>query len=156
MHETFAIETAATAVNDYEAERGKPMPNLTHGAIQANLIFELKSAYGKSYRVASEVSLDTKPMSSTPGVVVYPPRNLDFVNEPAKRSDAALKKVQTHTLEDGTPTHSFQTLMTELQGIVRNTCRTLGGADDTPTFEILTTPNSKQKRALELIAQIKM
>ncbi|MBK7000965.1 MAG: IS1634 family transposase [Rhodoferax sp.] len=75
---------------------------------------------------------------------------------PAKRSDSALKKVQTHTLEDGTPTHSFQTLMTELQGIVRNTCRTLGSAADTPTFEILTTPNSKQKRALELIAQIKM
>ena len=46
--------------------------------------------------------------------------------EPAKRSNAALKKVQTHTLEDGTPTHSFQTLMTELQCIVRNTCRTLG------------------------------
>lgn len=76
--------------------------------------------------------------------------------EPAKRSNAALKKVQTHTLEDGTPTHSFQTLMTELQCIVRNTCRTLGSAADTPTFEILTTPNSKQKRALELIAQIKM
>ncbi|MBK8359573.1 MAG: IS1634 family transposase [Comamonadaceae bacterium] len=75
---------------------------------------------------------------------------------PAKRSNSALKKVQTHTLEDGTPTHSFQTLMTELQGIVRNTCRTLGSAADTPTFEILTTPNSKQKRALELIAQIKM
>ena len=75
---------------------------------------------------------------------------------PAKRSDAALKKVQTHTLEDGTPTHSFQTLMTELQGIVRNTCRTLGNAADTRTFDILTTPNSKQKRALELIAQIKM
>ena len=33
---------------------------------------------------------------------------------------------------------------------------TLGSAADTPTFEILTTPNSKQKRALELIAQIKM
>jgi hypothetical protein len=59
---------------------------------------------------------------------------------PAKRSDSALKKVQTHTLEDGTPTHSFQTLMTELQGIVRNTCHTLGSAADTPTFEILTTP----------------
>lgn len=47
---------------------------------------------------------------------------------PAKRSDDAMKKVQSRTLDDGTPTHSFQTLMAELQGIVRNTCRTPGSA----------------------------
>jgi len=75
---------------------------------------------------------------------------------PARRSDAALKKVASHTLDDGTPTHSFQTLLAELQGIVRNTCRTPGSAADAATFEIVTTPNEKQKRALELIGQIKM
>jgi transposase len=75
---------------------------------------------------------------------------------PARRSDAALKKVASHTLDDGTPTHSFQTLLAELQGIVRNTCRTPGSAADAPTFEIITTPNEKQKRALELMGQIKM
>jgi transposase len=75
---------------------------------------------------------------------------------PAKRSDAAMKKVQSRTLDDGTPTHSFQTLLAVLQGIVRNTCRTPGGAADAPTFQIITTPNEKQKRALELIGQIKM
>jgi transposase len=75
---------------------------------------------------------------------------------PVRRSDAAMKKVLSRTLEDGSPVHSLQTLMAELQGIVRNTCRTLGGAADAPTFEIITTPNPKQKRALELIGQIKM
>ena len=75
---------------------------------------------------------------------------------PARRSEAAMKKVLGRTLEDGSPVHSFQTLMAELQGIVRNTCRTPGGAADAPTFEIITTPNPKQKRALELIGQIKM
>jgi transposase len=75
---------------------------------------------------------------------------------PARRSNAALKKVASHTLDDGTPTHSFQTLLAELQGIVRNTCRTPGGAANAPTFEIITTPNQKQKRALELIGQIRM
>jgi transposase len=75
---------------------------------------------------------------------------------PATRSDAAMKKVQSRTLDDGTPTHSFKTLLAELQGIVRNTCRTPSSAADAATFEIVTTPNEKQKRALELIAQIKM
>ena len=74
---------------------------------------------------------------------------------PATRSDAAMKKVLSLTLEDGSPVHSFQTLMAQLQAIVRNTCRTPGSAADAPTFEIITTPNRTQKRALELIDQIK-
>jgi transposase len=59
---------------------------------------------------------------------------------PAQRSDEAMKKVQSRTLDDGTPVHSFQTLMATLAGIVRNTCRTPGGRADAPTFEITTTP----------------
>jgi hypothetical protein len=75
---------------------------------------------------------------------------------PAKRSEAALKKVQTHTLEDGSPTHSFQTLMAMLQTIVRNTCHSKNATENAPTFQVTTTPDEKQKRALELIDQIKM
>jgi len=75
---------------------------------------------------------------------------------PAKRSDAAMKKVITRALDDGAQVHSFQTLMQELQTIARNTCRTPKGAQDAPTFQITTTANPKQKHALELIAQIKM
>lgn len=75
---------------------------------------------------------------------------------PAKRSKAAMKKVASRTLDDGTPVHSLQTLMRELQTIVRNTCRTPQGADDAPTFELTTTPTLKQKHALELIGLIKL
>ncbi len=75
---------------------------------------------------------------------------------PAQRSDEAMKKVQSRTFDDGTPVHSFQTLMATLGGIVRNTCRTPSGGADAPTFEITTTPSPQQKRALELIGQIEM
>ena len=75
---------------------------------------------------------------------------------PARRSDAAMKKVASHTLDDGSPAHSLQTLMSELSTIVRNTCRAPNGAQGAPTFEITTTPTVKQKRALELINQIKL
>jgi len=75
---------------------------------------------------------------------------------PAERSDAAMKKVLSRTLDDGTPTHSFQTLTRELETVVRNTCRTPKSAGDAPTFQVTTTPSEKQKRALELIGQIKM
>jgi len=73
---------------------------------------------------------------------------------PAKRSAAADKKAATHTLEDGTPAHSFRTLLEELATIVRNTCRTPGGGHTAPTFEIVTTPSLKQRGALDLLATI--
>jgi hypothetical protein len=75
---------------------------------------------------------------------------------PAKRSPAALAKALHHTLDDGTPAHSFATLLEELAGIVSNTCRTPNAGPDAPTFSILTTPNPKQRRALELIEQIRL
>jgi transposase len=75
---------------------------------------------------------------------------------PAQRSKAALAKAARHTLEDGTPVHSFSTLMAELATIVRNTCRTPNTAPDAPTFEVLTTPNAQQQRAFNLIQQIRL
>jgi transposase len=75
---------------------------------------------------------------------------------PAKRSEAALAKIASKLLDDGTPAHSFGTLMAELATIVRNTCRTPSAGPDAPTFDILTTPNPKQQRALDLIQQIQL
>jgi transposase len=72
---------------------------------------------------------------------------------PAKRSDAAELKALTHTLEDGTPAHSFGTLLAELGTIVRNTCR-MPQIEHAPTFQITTTANAKQQRAFELIRQM--
>ena len=75
---------------------------------------------------------------------------------PARRTKAALAKVTRHTLDDGTPAHSFSTLLAELTTIVRNTCRTPMARPDAPTFDVLTTPNPKQQRALELIEKIRL
>ena len=75
---------------------------------------------------------------------------------PARRSEAAMKKACSLTLIDGAPVHSWHSLMGDLSTIVRNTCRAPNGPADAPTFEITTTPNPKQKRALELIGLIKL
>ena len=75
---------------------------------------------------------------------------------PAQRSKAALAKAASHTLDDGTPAHSFATLLGELATIVRNTCRTPNAEPDAPTFDIVTTPNVTQQRALELTRQIRL
>jgi transposase len=74
---------------------------------------------------------------------------------PAQRSQQAQEKVASHTVDDGTPAHSFATLMAELGSLVRNTCRTPGAGPEAPTFDIVTTPNATQRHALDLIRQIR-
>ena len=75
---------------------------------------------------------------------------------PAQRSDRAQRKVAAHALDDGSPAHSFSTLIAELSTIVRNTCRTPNAALDAPTFQITTLANAKQQRAFDLLQQIRM
>jgi hypothetical protein len=72
----------------------------------------------------------------------------------AKRSTAAEAKAAAHRLDDGTPAHSFSTLQQELATIARNTCRAPHAPDGASTFQITTTPNPKQRRALELLNAI--
>jgi len=72
---------------------------------------------------------------------------------PAKRSEAAELKAQTHLLDDGTPAHSFATLLQELATIVRNRCMAKGSSKP---FDLLSTPNPTQRRALDLVAKIEV
>jgi len=73
---------------------------------------------------------------------------------PATRSAAALRKVHTKVLADGTPVHSFRTLLRELSSIVRNVCRSRSAGPAAPTFEIVTTPTPIQQRAYDLLKPI--
>src|SRR5271165_5125041 len=72
----------------------------------------------------------------------------------AERSEAALEKIATRTLKDGSPVHSFRTLLAELSTIVRNTCEARVGKNRGSTFQMTTTPDPAQHRALELLQAI--
>ena len=73
---------------------------------------------------------------------------------PAARSQAARKKVATKRLDDGSRAHSFRTLLDHLGEIVKNTCRYVDSKPDSPTFDMVTSPNPTQLRALELLRSI--
>jgi hypothetical protein len=75
---------------------------------------------------------------------------------PATRSAAALEKVTSKQLPDGSPAHSFRTLLNELSTLVRNTCRRHSASSGDAIFDIDTTPNAKQRAALDLIKQIRV
>lgn len=70
---------------------------------------------------------------------------------PARKSATATRKAQTGTLEDGTPTHTFKTLLEDLQTITRNTCLQ---PDIGITFPKVTNPTSQQQQAFDLLNTI--
>jgi len=73
---------------------------------------------------------------------------------PARRSEAALRKVHDKRRDDGGPVHSFQTLLEGLAGIVRNTCRAPGTDETAATFTLETQRTPEQQRAYELLETI--
>jgi hypothetical protein len=73
---------------------------------------------------------------------------------PTERSEAALRKVHSKKLDDGTAVHSFKTLLQTLGTIVRNICRLPNEGPDAPTFHVVTTPDPTQQHAYELLETI--
>jgi len=73
---------------------------------------------------------------------------------PAARSKAALAKVHSRRLADGTPALSFGGLLAHLSMMVRNTMRRTGTSPGEATFSLTTRPTPKQSQALELAAAI--
>jgi transposase len=69
---------------------------------------------------------------------------------PALRSKDALKKAAIKKLPDGTPVHSFQTLLSELSTIVTNDCR-VPEIPEIPPFRLTTRPNQTQAKAFDLL-----
>jgi len=100
--EPIAENVLGSELSLYELDRKKPMPTLLHGAIQFNIGFEIKSHYPNQFRIASEVTLATKPDGSTPDVVLYPASALDYKHDPSRRTDAPLLVVEIQSASQST------------------------------------------------------
>jgi Uma2 family endonuclease len=84
---TLAPETLLD--EEYEQERGKPLPSLNHGVVQAKLSFALISAYQDQYLVGSEITLATEP-PLTPDLIVSSERQLDWLRDEIRVAEAPL------------------------------------------------------------------
>ena len=68
---------------------------------------------------------------------------------PARRSASALAKARTQRLSDGTPVHSFRSLLADLATLTKNTVRV---PNSSATFDKLANPTPLQDRALQLLS----
>jgi transposase len=67
----------------------------------------------------------------------------------AQRSEKAERKAHTKLTTDGSPVHSFQTLLRDLATVVKNRVQPKDGS--AKPFEMITTPTPLQQRALDLL-----
>src|ERR1700730_18608936 len=68
---------------------------------------------------------------------------------PARRSASALAKASSQHLADGTPVHSFRSLLDHLPTLIKNTVRV---PHSSATFDKLANPTPLQQRALQLLS----
>ncbi len=101
------VETAS----EYEIERGKPMPNLLHGALQATIVVQIALRYSDRYDTPTEVTLDIKPIAATPDICIYPHRaSFDRLGTPAKEPEMPLT-----TIEIISPSQSFNEMTRKIR-----------------------------------------
>jgi transposase len=70
---------------------------------------------------------------------------------PAERSKAAKRKAAAKVTDDGLPVHSFQTLLSDLATIARNTLEVKRTDKEPVRFDKVTQPTPLQQRALGLL-----
>jgi DDE family transposase len=126
----------------------RPIRHRLEERVKAHIFLSMLAYYVQWHMIEAWAPLTFKDEADT-----EPSRSADPV-APARRSAAALAKVRTRTLADGTPAMSFTRLLAHLATIVRNTMRPKSGRPGEATFALTTRPSPKQQQALDLVAAI--
>ncbi|MBV9128185.1 MAG: Uma2 family endonuclease [Verrucomicrobia bacterium] len=85
----------------YEEERGKPMPSMNHGRVQANLIGEFLRQ--RQFSVYSELTLEIADINYTPDLCLYHREPADFRHDQMRRTEPPLLAVEIVS-----PTQGYQ------------------------------------------------
>lgn len=88
-----SVTPKSSVVEDYEKERGKPMPSFNHGVVQANLIVALNFACRDRFLIASELSLASEP-PMTPDISICSLRQPDWLHDEIRVAEAPLATVE--------------------------------------------------------------
>ena len=128
----------------------RPIRHRPEGRVKAHIFLSMLAYYVQWHMIQAWAPLTFKDEAGA-----HVARARDPV-APAKRSQAALAKVHTRTLADGSPAFGFTRLLAHQATIVRNTLPPKGALAGEATFTLITQPNAKQQLALNLLATLKM
>ena len=107
------IEPPLTYAEEYERERGKPMPSENHAIVQSNLLVEF--AKSREYRVLSELSLELDGRPLTPDLSVYRRKPADFRHDNVRLTEPPLLVVEILS-----PTQGSLEVMEKVDAYLKN------------------------------------
>jgi hypothetical protein len=128
----------------------RPIRHRLEARVKAHILLSMLAYYVQWHMIEAWAPLTFK----DEGDAAAEPARLADPVVPARRSEAALKKVHTRTLPDGTPAMSFRQLLEHLATVVRNTMRPRSARPGEATFTPTTRPSPTQQQALDLVAAI--
>lgn len=124
-------QTEAVEISDYEKERGKPMPNYTHGMVQANVTAIFFPQVGVEYRIVNELTLELPDGSVvTPDVTVLTRRPVRLGREPAK-----CHEIPHLVVEILSPSQGYQGVVEKIDGYLANGVKSVWQID--PALKIV-------------------
>jgi hypothetical protein len=126
----------------------RPIRHRLEARVKAHILLSMLAYYVQWHMIEAWAPLTFKDEADAEMVRLRDPV------APAKRSQAALDKVHSRLLPDGTPAMSFTRLLAHLATITRNTVRSASARIGEATFTLTTRPNPKQQQALDLLATI--
>ncbi|MEZ4884143.1 MAG: Uma2 family endonuclease [Chitinophagales bacterium] len=94
----------------YESNRGKPMPSLNHGIIQANIIILIGSLYADKYRVISELTTKLDEDKQVPYIAIYAKNNV-HIRFNARKDQISTNEVPLGVIEILSPPQNFAELV---------------------------------------------
>ncbi len=108
-------------LGEYQQERGKPMPNVTHGSVQANLTGTFYAQLKEDYRLATETAFEFADATVlTPDIAVLAKRSLDWSREPARCRDLPVTVVEILS-----PSQGYRTAVAKKDAYFANGVQTL-------------------------------
>ncbi len=98
-------------MNEYEIERGKPMPSKNHATIQMTLGAALFNRYRNQYSILSELSLELPGQpATTPDICVYPRLSVNWTHDESKMTTPPLLAIEILS-----PTQGMQDIMDKFE-----------------------------------------
>lgn len=90
---TITPPAGAAPLDDYESERGKPMPSYYHYCVQLQLQYALHAACGERFLVGGALTPATEP-STTPDFSICNFRQPDWLHDEVKKADPPVTVVE--------------------------------------------------------------
>ncbi len=86
--------SALTIEQQYEIERGKPMPSKNHNRVQHRLNIELAKKYDETYDFLPEQDLELSTGNVVPDLCIYPNLNYDWERDEIRMTQTPITAIE--------------------------------------------------------------